>query len=195
MKPIQYTILFIAAAILGVTDLKAQEQEKPDSTNVYIGQAIDRSQIDPEELPQEILDSLKSSKFAEMEMVAVYKLDIVPGKETATDSTMREAGPESDQRPYTMRSDDMDIEETYYEDTYDDVLEEDRQREGTAQENATDTDITKDTDPTREDQVTQKQKPDNVDTYYEIEVNGSADAYVLLFSENGQLTHTLPQDM
>lgn len=197
MKTIQYTSLFFAVAFLSAAGVFAQDQatEGPDSTNIYLGEAVGRSQIDMEELPKEVMDSLKSSRFGDMEMVAIYKVDVVPGNETATDSAMRSEDPMASQRPYSMRDNDMDLEQTYYQDTYDDVLEEGTERESIPQETTSDTDMRKDIDPTDEGQVTQKQKPTNVDTYYEIEVSGDSDGYVILFNEKGQLTHTLPQGM
>lgn len=189
MKPIKSKVIFFTLALLSATSLYAQDQASPDSTNIYIGEAVGRSQIDAAELPAEVMDSLQSSKYKEMDMIAIYKVDIVPGKETITDSTLRTSDSTNSLRPYRMRNGDMDINQTYYQDTYQDLP---KQQEGTAQENATDSDMTEDTDPTSESQVTQKQKPNNVDTYYEIEMDGG---FVLLFDEKGLLTHTSSEDM
>lgn len=189
MKPVKIKIIFFAFAVFGTGSLFAQDQASPDSTNIYIGEAIGRSQIDAAELPAGVMDSLKASKYHEMDMIAIYKVDIVPGKETLTDSTLRTSDSTSSLRPYTMRSENMDINETYYQDTYEDMP---KQQEGTAQENATDADMTEDTDPSSESQVTQMQKPDEVETYYEIEMDGG---FVLLFDEKGLLTHTSSEDM
>lgn len=194
MKKLTNVILFFTLMIFTATAGFAQSQDidqlaTPDSTNIYIGEAVGRSPIEATELPKEVIDSLKSSKYAEMDMIAVYKVNIVPGKETATDSTMRNAEAANSRRPYKMRDENLDMNETYYQDTYNDVEEE---KVGTAQENATDADMTEDIDPTSEGQVTQKQVPDNVDTYYEIEMNGG---FVLLFDDKGLLTFTSSEDM
>jgi len=171
-------------AVLCATLGYAQDEKKPDSTNIYIGEAIDRSQIDSEELPQEVKDSLDASQYGDMKMVAVYKVDIVPGKETATESSLRKEEPASSARPYRVRNDDIGFNETYYQDTYDDIPEN---SEGVAQD---ETEMEDSVDPSSEAQATAKQqKPEKVDTYYEVEVNTNTDAYVLLFDEAGHLTH------
>lgn len=191
MKRITLKIIFVALTVFSATNVFAQAQDiaTPDSSNIYIGEAVGRSQIESTELPAEVMDSLAASKYGEMDMIAIYKVDIIPGKETATDSTLRTSDSTSSQRPYTMRNENLDLNETYYQDTYEDLP---KQQEGTTQENATGEDMTEDIDPTSESQVTEKQKPDNVDTYYEIEMDGG---FVLLFDEKGLLTHTSPQDM
>jgi hypothetical protein len=199
MKLIKYKFIFLAFAVFAASDLFAQAQNPamPDSSNIYLGEAIGRSQIDVSELPEEVAGSIEASEYGDMNMVAIYKVDIVPGKETTTDSIINKSINENESsRPYRMRNDNLSLNETYYQDTYNDLQKEELD-ESTAQENVTDADKTDGLDTSTEDQVSQSQIPDNVEVYYEVEVNGKdkAEGYVLLFDANGQLTHTIPQDM
>ncbi|MDF9798553.1 hypothetical protein OKW21_003816 [Catalinimonas alkaloidigena] len=193
MKSVDNKFIFFAFAltIFTISDLFAQAQNPAmtDSSNVYLGEAIGRSQIELSELPEEVTESIKATAYGDMNMIAVYKLSIVPGQETATDSIINASmSKDGSRRPYRMRNDNLSLNETYYQDTYNDIRNE--EMESTAQENATDADMT-------EDEAAQKEMPSNVEVYYEIEVNDEdkADTYVLMFDDSGQLTHTIPEDM